>query len=396
MQNLTITRTNGNIPRSLPGEDHISGLVFYTDTMPVPTDDVEGFTDNERIQAISQIETAEKLGITADAETWDIKVLHYTLSRIFAMNPGISLYVGIFSPANGESTFAEIKRIQNYAGGRLRQVGVWNGAVELSETILNSLKDVAVTLEHQNKPLSILYAPKVTDVTKLPTDISVAGRCRLSVCIGQDGTGTAATLYYDDANTGKRTTVSALGDLLGAVSAAAVHQSVAWIEQFPLGIALPAFGDGTLYRNLDAAVIETLDTARYIFVRTYDGLGGSYFNDNHTLDVPTSDYAYINDVRTMDKAVRGIRTYLLPKLGRPMKVDASTGKLERTAIEHLITTGNRALEDMEKAGELSGFKFEIDPDQNILATSRVRGVIKNVAIGVMRNLDIEIGYATNV
>lgn len=27
MQNLTITRTNGNIVRSLAGEDHISGLV---------------------------------------------------------------------------------------------------------------------------------------------------------------------------------------------------------------------------------------------------------------------------------------------------------------------------------------------------------------------------------
>lgn len=98
----------------------------------------------------------------------------------------------------------------------------------------------------------------------------------------------------------------------------------------------------------------------------------------------------------MDKAVRGVRSYLLPKLGRPMKVDASSGKLERTTVEHLITTGNKALEDMEKAGELSGYKFEIDPDQNILATSRVRGVIRNVAVGVMRNLDIEIGFATSV
>ena len=98
----------------------------------------------------------------------------------------------------------------------------------------------------------------------------------------------------------------------------------------------------------------------------------------------------------MDKAVRGVRSYLLPKLGRPMKVDASTGQLERTAVEHLITTGNLYLTEMEKAGELSGYKFDIDPDQNILSTSRVRGVIKNVAVGVMRNLDLEIGYATSV
>lgn len=396
MQNLTITRTNGNIVRSLAGEDHISGLVFYSATLPTATEGVAGFTTTERIHAISSIETAEKYGITADAAAWETKVLHYTLASIFNMNPGVSLYVGIFNPATGgANAFSEIKQIQNYAGGRLRQVGVWNGTVELSDTLVNSLQSVRATLEAQNKPLSILYAPKIADVTALPANLAKIGRSGVSVIIGQDGAGVAAELYADAANAAKAS-VSALGDLLGAVSKAKVHESIAWVESFPTNIAVPAFGDGKKYRDLDEAVIETLDTSRYIFLRTYDGLAGSFFNDNHTLDEPTSDYAYINDVRTMDKAVRGVRTYLLPKLGRPMKVDADTGKLERTAVEHLITTGNKALEEMEKAGELSGYRFDIDPDQNILATSRVRGVIKNVAVGVMRNLDLEIGYATSV
>ena len=396
MQDLTITRTNGNIVRSLAGEDHISGLVFYSATLPTADEGVAGFTTTERIHAISSIETAEKLGITDDAEAWETKVLHYTLASIFAMNPGVSLYVGIFKPATGSNAFSEIKQIQNYAGGRLRQVGVWNGAVELSDTLLNSLQSVRITLEQQNKPLSILYAPKVTNVTTLPTNIAKIGRNGVSVIIAQDGAGVAADLYAADANKTAKASVSALGDLLGAVSKSKVHQSIAWVEEFPTNIAVAAFGDGTKYRDLDTAIIEELDAARYIFCRTYDGLAGSFFNDNHPLDVATSDYAYINDVRTMDKAVRGVRTYLLPKLGRPMKVDKSTGKLERTAVEHLITTGTKALEEMEKAGELSGYKFDIDPDQNILATSRVRGVIKNVAVGVMRNLDLEIGFATSV
>lgn len=394
MQNLTITRTNGNLVRSLAGEDHISGLVFYSATLPVADEGTAGFTATERIHAISSIETAEKYGITADAAAWETKVLHYILESIFNMNPGVSLYVGIFKPAAGTNAFSEIKLIQNFAGGRLRQVGVWNGAVELSDTIINSLQSVATTLEAQNKPLSILYAPKVADVTSLE-GYAKAGRKNVSVIIAQDGEGTAAALYKDAANAAKAS-VSALGDLLGAVSKAKVHQSVAWVEQFPTNIAVAAFGDGTKYRDLDTATIEELDADRFIFCRTYDGFAGTFFNDNHTLDLPTSDYAYISDVRTMDKAVRGIRSYLLPKLGRPMKVDASTGKLERTTVEHLITTGNKALEDMERDGELSGYKFDIDPDQNILSTSRVRGVIKNVPVGVMRNLDLEIGFAPSI
>ena len=106
--------------------------------------------------------------------------------------------------------------------------------------------------------------------------------------------------------------------------------------------------------------------------------------------------AYINDVRTMDKAVRAVNTYVLPKLGRAMKVDPSTGKLERTAVEHLITTGTKALEELEKTGEICGYRFDIDPDQNILASSRVRGVIINVPVGIMRNLDLEISNALSV
>lgn len=395
MQNLTINRTNGNIVRSLSGEDHISGLVFYSATLPTADEGEKGFSTTERIQAISSIERAEKLGITAKATSWEMRVLHYLLESTYNMNPGISLYVGIFKPASGANAFSEIKQIQNYSGGKVRQVGVWNGAVELSDTVVNALQSVRTTLEAQNKPLIILYAPKVTDVTSLPTDLAKIGRNGVSVIIGQDGAGVAAELYADAGNTTKAS-VSALGDLLGAVSRAKVHESIAWVESFPTNISVPAFGDGKKYRDLDEAVIETLDSSRYIFLRTYDGLAGSFFNDNHNLDVPTSDYAYINDVRTMDKAVRGVRTNVLPKLGRPMKVDAETGKIERTTVEHLITTGNKPLEDMEKAGELSGYKFDIDPDQNILATSRVRGVIKNVAVGVMRNLDLEIGYAQSV
>ncbi len=143
MQNLTITRTNGNIVRNLAGEDHISGLVFYSATLPTATEGVAGFTTTERIHAISSIETAEKYGITADVAAWETKVLHYTLASIFNMNPGVSLYVGIFKPATGgANAFSEIKQMQNYAGGRLRQVGVWNGAVELSDTLVNSLQSV--------------------------------------------------------------------------------------------------------------------------------------------------------------------------------------------------------------------------------------------------------------
>lgn len=390
MQSVKIERTNGNIPRSLAGEDHISGLLFYSSKLP------SGFAETDRIKAISSIETAEKLGITSDADAdWDIRVLYYQLRSIFNRNPAISLYVGIYKP-NGTPTFSEIKTMQNYTGGKLRQIGVWDGATALDAANLIALQAIRTTLEAQDKPLSIGYAPKIAAVSGLPTDLAGANKSGVSVIIGQDGAGTAADLYKDAKNAAAKSSVTAIGEWLGIVSAAAVHESIAWVEKFPTGIALPAFGDGTLLRDLDTAVIESLDAARYIFFVEYSGLAGAYFNDSHTMDDATSDYAYIESVRTMDKACRNVRTYVLPKLGRPMKVDASTGKLEAYVVEDLQLTAGKALEDMEKAGELSGYVVEIDPDQNILSTSCVEMVIKQVGVGVMRKLNIKIGYTTSV
>lgn len=390
MQSVKIERTNGNIPRSLAGEDHISGLLFYSSKLP------SGFAETDRIKAISSIETAEKLGITSDADAdWDIRVLYYQLRSIFNRNPAISLYVGIYKP-NGTPTFSEIKTMQNYTGGKLRQIGVWDGATALDPANLIALQAIRTTLEAQDKPLSIGYAPKIAAVSGLPTNLAGANKNGVSVIIGQDGAGTAADLYKDASNATAKSSVTAIGEWLGIVSAAAVHESIAWVEKFPTGIALPAFGDGTLLRDLDTAVIESLDAARYIFFVEYSGLAGAYFNDSHTMDDDTSDYAYIESVRTMDKACRNVRTYVLPKLGRPMKVDASTGKLEAYVVEDLQLTAGKALEDMEKAGELSGYVVEIDPDQNILSTSCVEMVIKQVGVGVMRKLNIKIGYTTSV
>lgn len=390
MQSVKIERTNGNIPRSLAGEDHISGLLFYSSKLP------SGFAETDRIKAISSIETAEKLGITSDADAdWDIRVLYYQLRSIFNRNPAISLYVGIYKP-NSTPTFSEIKTMQNYTGGKLRQIGVWDGATALDAANLIALQAIRTTLEAQDKPLSIGYAPKIAAVSGLPTDLAGANKSGVSVIIGQDGAGTAADLYKDAKNATTKSSVTAIGEWLGIVSAAAVHESIAWVEKFPTGIALPAFGDGTLLRDLDTAVIESLDAARYIFFVEYSGLAGAYFNDSHTMDDATSDYAYIESVRTMDKACRNVRTYVLPKLGRPMKVDASTGKLEAYVVEDLQLTAGKALEDMEKAGELSGYVVEIDPDQNILSTSCVEMVIKQVGVGVMRKLNIKIGYTTSV
>ena len=397
---LSINRQNGNVPKSLPGEDHITGLVIYMAAADIPA----GFK-TERVQALSTIDAAEAAGIvdyttaadgTQTAAPWAVRVLHYHLSELYRINPAVSLYVGIFEKPQGDNmTFAEIKTVQNFADGRIRQIGVWCGDRVPSEDDLTAIQGQAATLEAQGAELSVVYAPKVANVKQISTSLAGGGKCRVSVVIGQAGSGTGAELYKDKANAAKAS-VSGLGVVLGLISKAKVHQCIAWVKEFPTGISLPAFGDGTLLRDMDKALVEQLDTARYLFFVTQQGQSGSYMNDSHTMDSAISDYASIESVRTMDKGARGVRAYLIPELGGNVYVDADTGKLASYTVAHLETVAGHALEDMEKAGELSGYKAEIDPDQDVAASSTVDIVLKKVAVPVMRHVRIKIGFAKTV
>lgn len=385
---LTIVRQNGNVPKSQNGQDHVSGFVAYLLEADIPA-----AFKAEPVQAVSTIDKAEELGITADATAWSVKMLHYQLEEVFRINPSITLYVGLFSKPES-MTFQELKKVQNYAEGAIRQMAIWNGDTAPTADNIVKLEAVADSLDTENAPFSTLYAPLVSNYKNLPNNLAT-NNPRVSVVIAQAGSGTGAELYKSKDNKTKAT-VSAIGVALGTLSKAAVHQCIAWVKNFPSGISMPALGDGTLVRTIDKGELEKLDTNRYLFLNNVVGVAGSYWNDSHTMDSPTSDYAAIESVRTMDKAVRGIRTYLTPELGGNVYIDPNTGKLQSYTVSHLETTANIPLEEMEKAGELSGYKAEIDAEQNVLSTSTIEVTIKNVPVGVVRKFKVKIGFVKSL
>lgn len=385
---LTIVRQNGNVPKSQNGQDHVSGFVAYLLEADIPA-----AFKAEPVQAVSTIDKAEELGITADATAWSVKMLHYQLEEVFRINPSITLYVGLFSKPES-MTFRELKTVQNYAEGAIRQMAIWNGDTAPTADNIVKLEAVADSLDTENAPLSTLYAPLVSNYKNLPSNLAT-NNPRVSVVIAQAGSGTGAELYKSKDNKTKAT-VSAIGVALGTLSKAAVHQCIAWVKNFPSGISMPALGDGTLVRTIDKGELEKLDTNRYLFLNNVVGVAGSYWNDSHTMDSPTSDYAAIESVRTMDKAVRGIRTYLTPELGGNVYIDPDTGKLQSYTVSHLETTANIPLEEMEKAGELSGYKAEIDAEQDVLSTSTIEVTVKNVPVGVVRKFKVKIGFVKSL
>lgn len=404
MNGITFVKGQGGVPKSLPGEDHISGLILYSSDLPTSELGYDDFSTTNRIINIGTIEQAETLGIKPynsgdKSQKFDLCALHYHLAQAFRINPAVSVYVGIFPQS---ADFAEIRKMQEFAEGSIRQIGIYAPGKKISTVAitgadLTAIQGVCTELESEGTPLNVLYSATVTSVDGLE-NLSSVGRNNVSVLIGQDGAGIAAAMYADaDLNpTATKKSVGSVGIAIGTVSKASVHESIAWVQKFPTGVDVPAFADGSLVKNMSTGNVDALNSKRFLFFIKHAGITGSFFNDSHTMDLATGDYAFIEAMRTIDKAVRGVRTYLIPYIASPLYVNAETGELTADTCAYLEQLAGRQLEDMERAGELSGYVVEIDPKQNVLATSTVEFVIKQVGVGVMRKISVKIGFTTKL
>ncbi|MDR1381765.1 MAG: DUF2586 domain-containing protein [Tannerella sp.] len=400
MNDIIFQKQNGGMGRTAANEDNVSGLIMSADGKLTGAE-LSEFDEVDSRLYIVKLTYYEQLGNTylitpsgepADDADYAKNAIDYHVAEFFRLSPTGILFLAIL--LEGNVAAVDITMLQNYAEGRIRQAGILTPAI----AAVADYQAAAALLETEHKPLSIIFTidgTKTTVASYVAANANVlAGRCNVSELIGCDLY--PALLARLGVHPGLFAPYGCIGALLGAVSKAAVNESVAWVQKFPLSLLMPGLTSGDLVKEIPTGDLDIINGNRYIFVRTYPGDANNYFNDSFTYDVGTSDYAFIENVRTMDKAMRNIRSNLLPFLNAPLYVNASTGRLRADTVAVLETVAGRALEDMEKAGELSGYVVEIDPEQDVLATSLVEIVIRNVPVGVMRKVLVKIGFTTKI
>jgi hypothetical protein len=190
-----------------------------------------------------------------------------------------------------------------------------------------------------------------------------------------------------------------LGAALGAVSFASVSDDIAWVAKFNVSNGrecdTPALGNGDLIKNLSVNLLSLINNYRYIFLRKFVDLAGSYWNDDHTAITQSSDYAYISNNRTIDKAIRGVYSSVLPALNSPLQLN-SDGTLTDTTIAYFTSLAQVNLFEMLRNREISAQSVTIDPTQNVLSTNTLEIAISIVPIGVARNIVVKIGFTTSI
>jgi len=394
MNDIIFVRGRGGLGRALAGKDHVSGLVIEMAAANIPAPLVAAglFT------TLFSVQDAEDLGIeySENTDNLELDTLRYHIENIFEVNEKAIVHLAIADTADGKTLVTELETMQNKANGEVRQALLVAPNKDFAVGDLAPLQAVCDVLEAEHKPLSVVYSPNFIGVALGDVDLRDQDNKNVSVIAGMDGNGKGNELALAYSKT-----VSAGGTVIGVLSDAKVHENIAWVGKFNLNknstneYDVLKLADGRLFAEVSKSEIDALSDKGYIFLIKHIGRSGSYFNDSHTAISESSDYAYLENNRTIDKAVRGCREFLLPSLNSPLYVNED-GTLTEDTIASFKNDAERALEEMQRRGEVSAFSVVIDPDQDVLSTSKLTITIKIVPVGVARNIVVNIGFAVSV
>lgn len=326
----------------------------------------------------------------------EMDILAYHISEFFRIQPQGKLYIGIY-PTSDSAIFASIPLMQTFANGEIKQMGIYQKTNAFATSQVTTIQSVLNPLEANHMPISsVLYQADwsgTADVTSINTDITALTAKNVTVLLGQDGAGVGGKIWR-----ATKKSIGSLGTSLGAVALAAVNESIRWIAKFDMATSeydTLAFANGQLYSGVSYGAITNLDTLGYVFLKKEINLVGSWHNKPHTAITASSDYSTIYNNRTIDKAIRSLRTLLLPQLAAPV-VPTGTGQLSEDTIAYYTSLGQQALDQMVRDKELAAYAVIINPTQNVLSTGVLTIAILLVPIGVADSIVVNVSYVLSI
>jgi hypothetical protein len=378
---FTATGTGANVTIVAPAGTGVAGNAF----LPV-------------VAVTGAITTASPVVLSGGVAS-NIDPMWYHISEFFRANPTGTLWTMVMATSSASSSYSEIQTIQTYAAGKIRQVGIFE-TVAFSSTYLGLMQTQAHLLETNNKPLEVVYQGNfkaVSDLTSL-TDLNTLTAQNVTATFAQDGgnsnLGGGFRMFLASGYT-----IGSVGLTLGAVSSALVSTSIAWIQNFNMdgGTEMDtlAFANGTLLTAVSDNLINNIDSKNYVFIKKFVGIAGSYFNNNYTSVVTTSDYSNISNNRTIHKAARNVRARILPSLASPVYFN-SDGSIALYSIAFFQDEANTALSFMQAAGEISQYNVIINAKQNVLSTKTLTMNVQIVPVGVANIININLGFVLSV
>ncbi len=412
MNDVRIIKKTGGLGRRADSGDAISGFiangVAVADKLDLGT-----------VYRVKSIDDVLALGIDAKYDSTNEVLVFEHLNEVFRINPNADVFLMLVAQTVGfdamvlKTNESYAKKLLIDAEGKIKQLAVaYNpdlSSVSATPTADTTALKAAITAAQdlvkdeyaKHRPLHVLLEGKLWDNTvtldgsnKDPLNLKLKNAEGVSVMIGQSHSVATVNFGTPEAPIHKFIGYAAVGALLGTVSAAAVNENIGWVKKFNVygGSLTDAAIEGKLLTEISSGDIETQHGRGAIFYTTHAGKAGIYFNDSFTCTEETSDFAFIENNRVMNKAVRAIRQALLPRLNSPVLVDQETGFLSPAVVKSIEMDGRKALEELLSNQEVSGIDVYVNPEQNILSTSELLVSFEIVPTGTARTITATIGF----
>ena len=273
------------------------------------------------------------------------------------------------------------------ADGRLNVVGVsrYVEAEPTTNPLLDGLdKDVidaldeaqalAVDYASQHKPVRFLLDGKRFDGNVATVrNLKQHTFNRVGVCVGSTGGAYAA-----------------LGLLLGRIASVAVNTNIGRVKDGSVSTSAAYLTNGQTVSAFGLKA-SALHDKGYIFLRKFPNKAGFYWNDDHMATGDLDDYYSLSNGRVIDKAARITYATFIEELLDTVLVDEK-GKILKTTLKQYQAKIERAIGlTMAANQEISNVEAFIDPNQDILATSKMVVDLRITPTGTNRIILVKLG-----
>jgi uncharacterized protein DUF2586 len=330
-----------------------------------------------------------------------LAIFRYQINEYFRQQPGGVLYFSIKLDTSTNLVAAFNTQIQsdgisvlNAFNGQAKQVLFYNPFRTFATSTLTSLRALRTTLQNQYTDCVFGYVGGFTGALSAQANTRLLVADGVAAIIGQSLSGIAYQLSKT-----QQQVICQGGTWLGTTSLAAVSQSIGEVEAFPLSdgseCEIAGFYDGTNFTAVSSSLADLLHDYGYIFLRKLSNVAQTYWNAGNCAVSPSSDYAYMEDNRTIGKMVRGVYASIVVLLNRKNTVNAD-GTLSAASISAYKEKADLPLAAMVRDEDLSGFTAVVDPTAVVATTGIIPINIKAQQVVIGREIDITIGFVAKL
>ena len=404
LPNVKIDFANGAIGASEPMDDGVTGLVC---TAVAVTQTVNGKTENvfalNTPYLITKLDELVSKGITSDNSDSNA-TLYKAVKEFYDEAPdGSKLWImGVADTVTladiVDKTKDNAKKLLIAANGTIRTLAVKiKDKSAYTPTVTTGIDGTVRTAITNAQAL----AEWATETLFAPVMVLLEGR---------HYTGNAETLVSNPVNTGNNNRVGVvIGDTVADSKGAAVGLLAGRIASIPVQRSVARVRTGsivatTMYIGGVAAELgnpETINDSGFICPRTFVGKGGYFWSDDKLAAEASDDYSLIPRRRVADKAYRITYSTLINEVAEEISV-TDDGKISAPVVKAIQTAVESAIvNNMTSRGNLGndpsdpndmGVECYINPDQNIVATSRLDVQLRIKPHGYSKYIEVSLGF----